>query len=70
MLAGAEDICDVARRFVDVRDFFFVGRGSGHAVALEAPRAAGTTVPVSVLLVVELELAYADGVALAGAGFG
>ncbi len=35
VLAGAEDICGVARRFVDVRDFFFVGRGTGHAVALE-----------------------------------
>ena len=35
VLAGAEDICDVATRYVDVRDFFFVGRGTGHAVALE-----------------------------------
>ena len=35
VLAQAEDICDVARRYVDARDFFFVGRGTGYAVALE-----------------------------------
>ena len=35
VLAQAEDICDVARRYVDARDFFFVGRGTGYALALE-----------------------------------
>ena len=36
VLAQADEVCDVARRYADRRDFFFLGRGAGHAVALEA----------------------------------
>jgi glucosamine--fructose-6-phosphate aminotransferase (isomerizing) len=36
VLAQAEDVFDVARRYADRRDFFFLGRGAGHAVAMEA----------------------------------
>ena len=36
VLARAGDVCDVARRYADRRDFFFLGRGVGHAVAMEA----------------------------------
>jgi glucosamine--fructose-6-phosphate aminotransferase (isomerizing) len=35
VLAGADDICEVASRYVDTRDFFFLGRGVGYPVALE-----------------------------------
>jgi len=35
VLAGSDDICAAAARYVDVRDFFFLGRGVGYPVALE-----------------------------------
>jgi glucosamine--fructose-6-phosphate aminotransferase (isomerizing) len=35
VLAHAEDICAVGRRYADTRDFFFLGRGVGFPVALE-----------------------------------
>jgi glutamine---fructose-6-phosphate transaminase (isomerizing) len=35
VLAHTEEICDVAARYVDTRDFFFLGRGVGYPVALE-----------------------------------
>ena len=35
VLGRAEDTCRVARLFTDVRDFFFLGRSAGYAVALE-----------------------------------
>ncbi len=35
VLAGADDIFEVAGRYSDVRDFFFLGRGVGYPVALE-----------------------------------
>jgi glucosamine--fructose-6-phosphate aminotransferase (isomerizing) len=35
VLSGAEAIMEAARRHVDVRDFFFIGRGIGYPVALE-----------------------------------
>jgi len=35
VLAGADDIQDVAARYVNTRDFFFLGRGVGYPVALE-----------------------------------
>ena len=35
VLDGAEPIMEAARRFTDVRDFFFIGRGVGYPVALE-----------------------------------
>ncbi len=35
VLAEADEIYDVAGRYVDVRDFFFLGRGVGYPVALE-----------------------------------
>jgi len=35
VLARSEEICDVATRYVDTRDFFFLGRGVGYPVALE-----------------------------------
>ena len=35
VLAGADDIFEVAARYTDVRDFFFLGRGVGYPVALE-----------------------------------
>jgi glucosamine--fructose-6-phosphate aminotransferase (isomerizing) len=35
VLAHAGEICDVAARYVDARDFFFLGRGVGFPVALE-----------------------------------
>ena len=35
LLRHAEDICAVARRYVDTRDFFYLGRGVGYPVALE-----------------------------------
>jgi glucosamine--fructose-6-phosphate aminotransferase (isomerizing) len=35
VLARSEDICAAAVRYVDTRDFFFLGRGVGFPVALE-----------------------------------
>jgi len=35
VLDRSEEICAVARRFVDTRDFFFLGRGVGFPVGLE-----------------------------------
>jgi glucosamine--fructose-6-phosphate aminotransferase (isomerizing) len=35
VLAQADAACEVGRRYVDRRDFFFLGRGAGHAVAME-----------------------------------
>ncbi len=35
VLAGADDVEVVADRYVDTRDFFFLGRGVGYPVALE-----------------------------------
>lgn len=35
VLAGADDVQDVASRYVKTRDFFFLGRGVGYPVALE-----------------------------------
>jgi glutamine---fructose-6-phosphate transaminase (isomerizing) len=35
VLAGADAITSLAARYVDVRDFFFLGRGVGYPVALE-----------------------------------
>ncbi|HYX43537.1 MAG TPA: glutamine--fructose-6-phosphate transaminase (isomerizing) [Acidimicrobiales bacterium] len=35
LLGHADDICAVARSYVDTRDFFFLGRGVGFPVALE-----------------------------------
>jgi glucosamine--fructose-6-phosphate aminotransferase (isomerizing) len=35
VLAGSENICAVATRYTDTRDFFFLGRGVGYPVALE-----------------------------------
>jgi glucosamine--fructose-6-phosphate aminotransferase (isomerizing) len=35
VLAGADDIGEVANRYVQTRDFFFLGRGVGYPVALE-----------------------------------
>ena len=35
VLARADEICAVARRYVDTRDFFFLGRGVGFPVGLE-----------------------------------
>ncbi len=35
LLEGAEEICEVGRRYAGTRDFFFLGRGVGYPVALE-----------------------------------
>jgi glucosamine--fructose-6-phosphate aminotransferase (isomerizing) len=35
VLARSDETCSLARRFTDVRDFFFLGRGTGYATALE-----------------------------------
>jgi glucosamine--fructose-6-phosphate aminotransferase (isomerizing) len=35
VLAHAEEICAVGRRYAGTRDFFFLGRGMGYPVALE-----------------------------------
>ena len=35
VLERSEEICEVARRYVGTRDFFFLGRGVGYPVALE-----------------------------------
>ncbi|MGI8810347.1 MAG: glutamine--fructose-6-phosphate transaminase (isomerizing) [Acidimicrobiales bacterium] len=35
VLARAEEICEAATRYVETRDFFFLGRGVGYPVALE-----------------------------------
>jgi len=35
VLSTSDDICAAAARYVDVRDFFFLGRGVGYPVALE-----------------------------------
>ena len=35
VLARADEICAVGARYVDTRDFFFLGRGVGYPVALE-----------------------------------
>ena len=35
VLEHADEICEVAHRFTDTRDFFFLGRGVGYPVALE-----------------------------------
>jgi glucosamine--fructose-6-phosphate aminotransferase (isomerizing) len=35
VLERSDEICDVARRYVGTRDFFFLGRGVGYPVALE-----------------------------------
>ncbi|MDQ6727260.1 MAG: glutamine--fructose-6-phosphate transaminase (isomerizing) [Actinomycetota bacterium] len=35
VLAGSDEICRAAARYVDTRDFFFLGRGVGYPVALE-----------------------------------
>jgi glucosamine--fructose-6-phosphate aminotransferase (isomerizing) len=35
LLGHSDDICAVARRYADTRDFFFLGRGAGYPVALE-----------------------------------
>ncbi len=35
VLARSEEICEVARRYVGTRDFFFLGRGVGYPVGLE-----------------------------------
>ena len=35
VLARSEEICNIAARYVDTRDFFFLGRGVGYPVALE-----------------------------------
>jgi len=35
VLAGSDAICEAAVRYVDTRDFFFLGRGVGYPVALE-----------------------------------
>ncbi|MFN2607967.1 MAG: glutamine--fructose-6-phosphate transaminase (isomerizing) [Acidimicrobiales bacterium] len=35
LLARADDICEVGRRYAHTRDFFFLGRGVGYPVALE-----------------------------------
>jgi glucosamine--fructose-6-phosphate aminotransferase (isomerizing) len=35
VLARSDEMCDVAVRYVDTRDFFFLGRGVGYPVALE-----------------------------------
>jgi glutamine---fructose-6-phosphate transaminase (isomerizing) len=35
VLARSDEICEVAVRYADTRDFFFLGRGVGYPVALE-----------------------------------
>ncbi len=35
VLARSDEICDIAARYKDTRDFFFLGRGVGYPVALE-----------------------------------
>ncbi len=35
VLERSDEICEVARRYTDTRDFFFLGRGVGFPVALE-----------------------------------
>jgi glucosamine--fructose-6-phosphate aminotransferase (isomerizing) len=35
VLARSEEMCEAAVRYVDTRDFFFLGRGVGYPVALE-----------------------------------
>ncbi|MGH9264168.1 MAG: glutamine--fructose-6-phosphate transaminase (isomerizing) [Acidimicrobiales bacterium] len=35
VLTRSEEICEIAARYTDTRDFFFLGRGVGYPVALE-----------------------------------